>query len=390
MAFDFDSILDRRDSRSLKWDAAVRFYGREDVIPLWVADMDFPAPPAVLEAVRRRAAHPAFGYPLVPQGSWDPIIRWLGERQGWPVRREWLVRCPGVVPALNFCVRSMTRPGDKIVIQTPVYHPFYPAVESNGRRLVCNPLRFDGASWTMDLDDLRRRTDGRTRMLILCSPHNPVGRVWTRPELESLAGLARERDLVVVSDEIHSDLVFRGHRQTPFALLGPDAAARTVTLQAPSKTFNTAGLSASFAVVPDDRLRDLLRQEIEDAGLTISNVFGVPAMEAAYAEGGAWRDDLVAYLEGNLDFAAAFVRERLPRLRFLKPQGTYLGLLDARDLGLDPHAVFLFFLDKARVYLDDGLKFGPALAGFLRLNVGCPRSVLGQALERIESAVRAL
>jgi cystathionine beta-lyase len=388
MPFDFDEILDRRGTRSLKWDAPSRFYGAEDVIPLWVADMDFAAPPAVREAVRRRAEHPAFGYPLEPQATWDPIIRWLADRQGWPVQREWLVRCPGVVPALNLCVRAMTRPGDKIVIQTPVYHPFYPAVECNGRRLTENPLRFDGRTWTMDPDDLRRRVDGRTRMLILCSPHNPVGRVWTRAELENLAGLCRERDLVVVSDEIHADLVFQGHRQIPFASLSPDAASRTVTLQAPSKTFNTAGLGASFAVLSDERLRGLLRREIEDAGLTISNVFGVPAMEAAYAEGGPWRDDLVAYLEGNLDFAEAFFRERMPRLRFLRPQGTYLALVDARDLGLAPDKVFRFFLDQAGVYLDDGLKFGQALAGFLRLNVGCPRALLGRALERMEAALR--
>ncbi|MDD8025589.1 MAG: PatB family C-S lyase [Acidobacteriota bacterium] len=388
VAFDFDALLDRRGTRSLKWDAAERFYNLSDVIPLWVADMDFPAPPAVVEAIRRRAEHPVYGYPLVPRESWDPVIRWLAERQGWTVHREWLLRLPGVVPSLNLCVRALTRPGDKVVIQTPVYHPFYPAVELNGRRLVRNPLRSGDGGWTMDLDDLRRQVDGRTRLLVLCSPHNPVGRVWTRPELEALASFCRERDLLVVSDEIHSDLVFAGHRQTPFASLGPDAAARTITLQAPSKTFNTAGLGASFAVASDGRLRGLLRREVEDSGLTTGNVFGVPAMEAAYAEGGPWRDELMAYLEGNADFTAAFFRDRLPRLRFLRPQGTYLALVDARGLGLEPEKVFPFFLEKARVYFDDGLKFGEALAGFLRLNLACPRALLEKALARIESAVR--
>jgi cystathionine beta-lyase len=390
MAFDFDASLDRRGTRSLKWDAARRFYGRDDVIPMWVADMDFAAPPAVAEAVQARAAHPVYGYPLFPKDVWDPVVRWLGERQGWTIRREWLVRLPGVVPALNTCVRAFTRPGDKIVIQTPVYHPFYPAVEAQGRRLVRNPLRFDGRAWTMDLDDLRRKADGRTRMVILCSPHNPVGRVWTRPELEDLAGVCRERDLLVISDEIHSDLVFRGHVQTPFASLGPDALARTVTLQAPSKTFNTAGLGASFAVAAADRLRSRLRQEIEDSGFDISNVFGAAAMEAAYAAGGPWRDELLAYLEGSLDLAEVFFRERLPRLGFLRPQGTYLALVDARGLGLAPEAVFPFFLDKAGVQMDDGLKFGPELGGFLRMNVACPRSRLEQALRRIEEAVGTL
>ncbi len=390
MAFDFDAPVERCGTRSLKWDAAKRFYGRDDVIPMWVADMDFAAPPAVAEAVLRRAGHAVYGYPLFPKEAWDPVVRWLAERQGWTISREWLVRLPGVVPSLYNCVRALTRPGDKVVIQTPVYHPFYPAVESNGRRLVRSPLRLDGQGWAMDLDDLRRQADGRTRMLILCSPHNPVGRVWTRSELEALAGVCRERDLLVVSDEIHSDLVFRGHGQTPFASLSPDALSRTITLQSPSKTFNTAGLGASFAIVADDRLRSRLRQEIEDAGFDISNVFGAQAMEAAYAEGGPWRDELMAYLEGSLDLAEAFFRERLPRLRFLRPQGTYLALVDARGLGLEPSAVFPFFLEKARVQLDDGLKFGPELGGFLRMNMACPRSRLEQALARIEDAVRGL
>jgi cystathionine beta-lyase len=388
MAFDFDAPVERRGTRSLKWDAAKRFYGRDDVIPMWVADMDFAAPPAVAEAVLRRAAHAVYGYPLYPKEAWDPVVRWLTERQSWPISREWLVRLPGVVPSLYACVRALTRPGDKIVIQTPVYHPFYPVVETQGRRLVRNPLRFDGRGWKMDLEDLRRQADGRTRALILCSPHNPVGRIWTRGELEDLAGVCRERDWMVVSDEIHSDLVFRGHVQTPFASLGPDSLARTITLQSPSKTFNTAGLGASFAVVADDRLRRRLRQEAEEAGFDIGNVFGAQAMEAAYAEGGPWRDELMAYLEANLDLAEAFFRQRLPPLGFLRPQGTYLALVDARGLGLAPEAVFSFFLEKARVQLDDGLKFGPELGGFLRMNMACPRSRLEQALERIEAAVR--
>lgn len=388
MAFDFDTILDRRNTGSLKWDAAGRFYGLDDVIPLWVADMDFPAPPAVVDAVRRRAEHPAYGYPLAAADHWDPIIRWLAARQDWTVQRDWLVRCPGVVPAVNLCVLAYTAPGDKIVLQTPAYHPFYTAVENNGRRLVRNPLRFEEGRWTMDLEDLGRKIDGRTRMLILCSPHNPVGRVWRSVELERLARLCAERDVIVIADEIHADLVFRGHRQTPFASLGAEAARRTVTLQAPSKTFNTAGLTTAFAVIPDDRIRALFLTQVQNLGLTVGNVFGFAAMEAAYADGAAWLDELLGYLEGSLDMVETFVRDRLSELRFHRPEGTYLALIDARGLGLPSAAVFKFILEKARVYLDDGAKFGPEASGFLRMNVASPRSILRQALERIERAVR--
>ncbi len=388
MPFDFDSVLDRRGTASLKWDAAKRFYGLDGVIPLWVADMDFPAPPAVVEAVQKRAAHPIYGYPLEPKTLWDAVIRWLAERQRWAVRREWLVRVPGVVPALSLCVHAFTRPGDGIIIQTPVYHPFYPAVERNNRRLIRNPLRFDGRRFSMDLDDLARKADGGVRMIILCSPHNPVGRVWTEDELAAFGRLCAERELVVVSDEIHADLVFSGHVQTPLASLGAELAGRVVTLQSPSKTFNTAGLSAAFAVISDEKLRSLFKDQIESLGLTMGNVFGFQALAAAYESGGAWRDGLLAYLEGSLDLVADFFRQKLPELGFLRPEGTYLALVDARSLGLESEALFRFFLEKARVYVDDGTKFGDALAGFLRMNVAAPRPVLREALERMERALR--
>ena len=390
MTFDFDAILDRRGTGSMKWDVAPRFHGVDDVIPLWVADMDFPVPPAVTEALRTRLDHPIYGYPMAGPDYWDPVARWLESRQGWTVRPEWFVDGPGVVPALNLCVQAFTQPGDKVAIQTPVYHPFYFVVENNGRRLVQNPLRFANGRWTMDLDDLARRIDERTRLLILCSPHNPVGRVWTPDELRDLGRLAFERGLVIIADEIHADLVFDRRRHTPLASLGPDLAARTVTLQAPSKTFNTAGLCAAFAVISDPRLRSRFEIQVEASGVSFTNVFGQAALRAAYAEGGPWLDELRAYLEDNFDFAEAFFRERLPGLRFLRPEGTYLALIDARGLGLEPAELFRFFMEEARVHLDDGAKFGPALAGFMRLNMASPRPLLGRAFERIEKAVGTL
>lgn len=386
MKFDFDSPLDRRNTCSLKWDYCERILGEPGVIPLWVADMDFAAPPPVVAALTARAAHPAYGYPLVADSFWASIINWLKSRHGWEVERSWLARAPGVVPSINLCVRALTRPGDGVVVQTPVYFPFFPAVEKNGRRLIRNSLRYAGGRWTMDFDNLARKLGDGARLLILCSPHNPVGRVWTREELGELGRLCRERDIPVVSDEIHADIVFKPHRHVPFATISPDLAERTITCWAPSKAFNLPGLTTSFVVASNRKLLDLYRLESERAGFEMGNVFGLTALEAAYTHGSEWLDAAVAYIAGNADFMTKFIRTRLPLLDFVPPEGTYLGLLDCRRLGLDDKALEDFFLRRAKVYFNDGPKFGQEAAGFIRVNLACPRSRLAEALERIERA----
>jgi cystathionine beta-lyase len=388
--FDFDAVLDRRGTGSWKWEFCDRVLGDPEIIPMWVADMDFAAPPAVVEAMSRRAAHGAYGYHYVSPSFWEAIVHWLGLRWGWEVRKEWLVRSPGVVTALNLCVRAFTEPGEGIIVQTPVYYPFFSAVELNGRRLIRNPLKLEAGRWTMDFDDLERKIDARTRLLVLCSPHNPVGRVWDREELQRLADLCFSRDLLLIADEIHGDLVLSGRRHTPLASLSEAAAARTVTLIAPSKTFNLAGLSASAAVVPNPGLLDRLKKAHHAAGLTLPNIFGAVAMEAAYAGGGDWLDALLAYLDGNQEFAAGFFAERLSQIQYLKSEGTYLALLDCRALGLDQKALNEFFIRRAKVYFSDGSLFGDELLGFERLNFACSRSMLAEALERIERSVKAL
>jgi cystathionine beta-lyase len=384
---DFDRGLDRRNTCSLKWDFCERALKEKDVIPMWVADMDFAAPEAVIEAVKARAGHGAYGYTMVPRSYWASIVAWLATRYGWQVKREWLTKSPGVVPALNLCVRAFSRPGDKVVIQTPVYHPFHSAPANNGRQVVRNPLRFRDGRWTMDLEDLARKVDGRTRLLILCSPHNPVGRVWTREELEALGRVAREKDFLIVSDEIHAELVLGKNRHVPLASLDEDLAARTITCVAPSKAFNIAGLNMSVVVASNRSLLERFDIEAQNTGLTMGNVFGVAALEAAYTHGGGWLDRLLVYLEGNMDFAAEFVRTRLPRLAFLKPEGTYLALLDCRKLELPQRQLNEFFLKKARVYFDEGPIFGEELEGFVRMNLACPRATVREALERIEKAL---
>lgn len=384
---DFDRGIDRRNTCSLKWDFCERALKEKDVIPMWVADMDFPAPPAVVAAVEERAAHGAFGYTMIPRSFWASVISWQAARYGWTVKREWLAKSPGVVPALNLCVRAFSRPGDKVVIQTPVYHPFHSAPANNGRQVVRNPLRFAGGRWTMDLDDLARRIDGRTRLLILCSPHNPVGRVWTREELEALGRVVAEKDLLVVSDEIHAELALGKNRHVPLASLSEDLARRTITCVAPSKAFNIAGLNTSIVIASNRSLLERFDIEAQNTGLTMGNVFGIVALEAAYTHGAAWLDRLLVYIEGNMDYAAEFVRTRLPRLEFLKPEGTYLALLDCRKLEMPQRRLNEFFLKKARVYFDEGPIFGEELEGFVRMNLACPRATVREALERIEKAL---
>ena len=385
----FDKIVDRMGTESLKWIYPRKVLEVENAIPMWVADMDFEAPPAVVDAIRRRASHGIYGYPLIPSSFWQAAIDWLGRRHGWAIRKEWMAKSPGIVPALNYAVRAFTRPGDGIIIQTPVYHPFYSAIEANGRHVVRNPLRFDGVRYVMDIDDLENKIDRDVRMLILCSPHNPVGRVWTRDELGQLGRIAVERGLTVFADEIHHDLVFRRHGHQVFAALSPEIAERTVTGIAPSKAFNIPGLSTAAIIASNPGLLEAFKEETNRGGYELGQVFGVVGFEAAYAHGGDWLDALLPYLEANVDFLDNFLEERVPGVRLIRPEGTYLALLDCRALGLEADELNDFFLRKAGVYFSDGTMFGRELKGFVRINFGCPRAMLAEALERIERAVKS-
>lgn len=381
----FDKVIDRTGTESMKWVYPRKVLKVEDAIPMWVADMDFEAPPAVVAALRRRAEHGVFGYPLVPPSFFASAIAWLKRRHGWEIEKDWMALTPGIVAALNFLVRALTRPGDGVLIQTPVYHPFYDAIENHGRRVVRNPLRFDGRRYVMDLDDLERRA-AEARLFILCSPHNPVGRVWSREELEAVARIAVAHGLRVISDEIHHDLVLPGFRHQVLAALGSEIAARTITCIAPSKTFNIPGLATAAVVASNPELLKTFEDEAERCGFDLGQVFGLVGFEAAYARGEAWLEELLPYLAGNVDLIEAFLAERLPAIRLVRPEGTYLALFDCRGLGLDTGSVSDFFLKRARVYVNDGKMFGPELEGFVRVNFACPRSVLREALGRIERA----
>jgi cystathionine beta-lyase len=387
MKYDFDRVIERRGTDSDKW----QVYGAE-VLPMWVADMDFLAPPQVIDALVKRAQHGVFGYPMHPDPYYEygSMIDWMRTRHGWNIKRKWITHSPGVVTALNLAVNAFTQPGDKIIVQPPVYPPFFSIVKNNGRQLVFNPLRTENGYYRMDLADLEKRIDSRTKALMLCSPHNPVGRVWTREELAALGEICLRKNVLIFSDEIHSDLILRGAKHTPLATISPELAEITITLIAPSKTFNIPGLFTSALIIPNPKLRAQFNHMLENMALNSSNIFGMVGLEAAYRHGAEWLDELLVYLQGNIDFTIRFFKERVPQIKITCPEGTYLLWLDCRDLGLGHDALRDLFLKQAQVALNEGHTFGAGGEGFMRMNIGCPRSVLQEGLERIERAVKSL
>jgi cysteine-S-conjugate beta-lyase len=385
-AYDFDRVIDRRGTSSLKWDFGERFVGMSGLLPLWVADMDFEAPAEIIRAIQARVDHRIFGYTLEPDSYFEAAAGWLRSRHGWAVAREWMVPSPGVIPSLAAAILGLTEPGDGIVIQPPVYSPFALRVTCNARRVVENPLALSGTRWDMDLDGLERIVDARTRMLILCSPHNPVCRVWDSATLQALAEFCLRRDIVIVSDEIHNDLVMPGFRHVPLASLSNEAAAITVTLVSVTKTFNLAGLGGSLALIPDAGLRarfDAVQHSIFSG---VANEPATAAAEAAWRHGERWLEEMLAYVQGNYRFLVDFFFQRLSKVKAFPLEGTYLAWLDMRGLGMSDSHIKEKLQRGAGLWLDEGRKFGHGGEGFQRLNLACPRSVLSEALERLARA----
>jgi len=386
-AFDFDRIVDRRNTNSLKYDFAEAHGYPADVLPLWLADMDFPAPPAALEALRRAVDHGIFGYSDSREGYFRAVSGWFARRFGWQVQPEWLVKTPGVVCALAAAVRALTGPGDAVLVQPPVYGPFYSVVRESGRTLVESPLRYENRRYTVDFEDFEQKiVENRVKLFILCSPHNPTGRVWTLGELQTMGDICRRHDVYVVSDEIHCDFAFPEHRHHIFAAAAPDLADRAVVCTAPSKTFNLAGLQTSNIWVPGAETRDRFVRELERTFCDGINGLGLAACQAAYEGGEAWLDACKDYMRGNLDFLRAFLAERLPKIHLVEPEGTYFAWLDCTDLGLEPEALNDAMIHRAKLWLDAGGIFGDCAAQFQRVVLACPRATLEQALERLASA----
>ena len=385
----FNIVVNRKNTNCLKYDFAVRRGRPENVLPLWVADMDFKVAPEITQAIKKRVAHGIFGYSEVKEEYFEAVSAWMEQKHGWHVKEDWLVKTPGVVFALAMAVQAFTEPGDAVIIQQPVYYPFSEVIADNGRRIVDNTLELkEDGKYHINFEDFEQKVkENHVKLFLLCSPHNPVGRVWTKEELKKIAAICRKYDVIVVSDEIHEDFVFNGKHQV-FADLSEDAKNRTITCTAPSKTFNLAGLQVSNIWIANPKLRDKFKKQIAAAGYSQLNTLGLTACEAAYRYGGEWHAELLGYLKSNLNFLREFLQTRLPEVKLIEPEGTYLVWLDFGSLGLTEEQREELLTKKAGIWLDSGAIFGAAGEGFERINIACPRSILKDALERIERAVR--
>ena len=390
MKYNFDKIIPRENTACIKYDLRKEYFGDDAILPLWVADMDFETPDFIREAVMKRAAHPVYGYTFRTGAFSQSIIRWNQKRHNWPLQKEWISFSPGVVPSLNMAVLAFTKPGDQVVVQPPVYFPFFTAVKNHGRELIYNQLVEKNGLYKMDFEDLERKTGEKTRLLLLCHPHNPVGRLWSKTELETLVEICHRKNIIIVSDEIHSDLMLKGNKHVPLASLSQKAAGISLTCIAPSKTFNLAGLSTSALIIPNPDHKKAYEKMLDNLHIGMGNLFGTVALETAYNQGEEWIEQLLAYLNNNLSILNDFFKTRIPAVRVIQPEATYLVWLDFRELGLNKKELKEFIIRKAGIGLSDGPSFGPGGDSFQRINIALPTSVLITAIERLEKAINAL
>lgn len=387
MQYDFDTPIDRTHTWSIKHDFKKENGKADDILPLWVADMDFRSPDSVVEALKKAVDHGIFGYSRADESYFDAVAAWYQKRHHLTLQPEWMTCTPGIVFALSIAVRAFTQEGDAVLIQPPVYHPFSRAILRNKRTLVENPLVLKDGHYEMDLEELEQKVlDEHVKLMILCNPHNPVGRVWTREELTALADICLRHHVYVISDEIHGDFVWQGHEQTPYASISEEACLHSMMCTAPSKTFNLAGMATSNLFIPDPEMRRKFRSELLDVGQENMNRLGLFACRAAYEGGGEWLDQLIGYLAGNLALVRDFCKNRVPQIQLVEPEGTYLAWLDCRELGMTDDELMAFFSNEAKVWLDPGTHSGEQGSGFMRFNLGSSRSVIAQALDQIEVA----
>jgi len=390
MAWNFDEATEREGTNCVKFDLREEIFGNKNVIPMWVADMDFNTPDFITESLRNRLSHEIFGYSFRPQDYYTSIINWFKRRHNWNIDKEWISFCPGIVPALNFSTLAFTEPGDGIIVQPPVYFPFFSAAESHGRKLIYNRLSESDGSWSMDLDSLVAQIDDRTKMIIISNPHNPVGRVWTSAELNDLAEICIKYDIIILSDEIHCDLVLPGYIHTPFASLSDKIAERTVTCIAPSKTFNLAGLSTSSVIISNPVLRKSFNRIVENLHVGNGNIFGTIASVSAYTNGDQWLDSLLDYIDHNINFVANYCTELIPEIIPVKPEATYMIWLDCRKFDMTGRELNKFFIADAGIGMNEGSTFGPGGEGFMRMNLATTHQTVIRAMEQIEKAVARL
>ena len=383
--YNFDEIVDRTNTNCLKYDARSSFFGNADVLPLWVADMDFRTPNFIVEAVKKRAEHEIFGYTFRPETYSQSIINWLKKRHNWEIKSEWISFSPGVVAGITLAIQALSNPGDGVIVQPPVYNPFYDSIKGSVRQMIENPLKLKNGRYYFDFEDLHSKITQNTKLLLLSNPHNPGGMAWTKEELSALAQICLENKIIIISDEIHSDLIFDGYKHTPLACVSEEAAQNCITLMAPSKTFNTAGLTTSFLVIPNKRHFVAYERVMRLPHLHMGNIFGTVALEAAYSHGENWLAQLLIYLQENYRLLENFFTEKLPKVRVMHPEATYLIWIDFSAYGLTDDDLNKKMID-AGVGLNRGIQFGKQGSGFMRMNIGCPQSILKEALARIEKA----
>jgi cystathionine beta-lyase len=384
--FNFDKIVPREGTNCIKYDGRERMFGTAGVLPLWVADMDFKTPPFIVDAVKKRAEHEIYGYTFRGESYFNSIISWMKRRHNWDIQKEWISFSPGVVAGLTFGIEAFSKPGDEVVVQPPVYFPFFDCVKGTKRTMIENPLKIEKGRYTFDFDDLRSKITENTKLLLLSNPQNPGGMVWTREELEQLIAICLDNKIMIISDEIHSDLIFKGNKHIPLATLSPEIAKNCMISMAPSKTFNVAGLSSSLVIIPDKVKMARFERAIGVGHLGMGNIFGTVALEAAYTHGEEWLDELLDYLWENYLILEKFFATHLPKVKVMKPEATYLIWLDFSAYGMKDADLMKFTVEKARVGLNNGGKFGTGGDGWLRINIGCPRSILEEALLRMAEA----
>lgn len=389
MKYNFDEVINRFDTKCLKWDGLEERFGILDkgVLPLWVADMDFEAPKCVIDAIVNRASHGIFGYAGGYNSYYDSVINWMRNRHNWYIKKEWIVFTPGIVPALNIIVKALTKPGDKVIIQSPIYPPFFKSVMNNGCEVVNNPLKFNGEKYVMDFDDLEKKIDNTVKLMFLCSPHNPVGRVWSKEELKRLGDICIRNNIILVSDEIHSDLVLKDYKHTPLASISEEFAQNAIVCTAPSKTFNIAGLQTSNIIIPNEVIRNKFLKARESCGISKPNTFGIEALEAAYRYGEEWLDHILVYIEQNLNYLTKYIEENIPRVKVIQPEATYLVWLDLRKLGLNKNDLENIIFNKGKLILNQGYTYGKEGEGFVRINIACPQSILKEGLSRLKNSI---
>ncbi|GET20387.1 MalY/PatB family protein [Prolixibacter denitrificans] len=390
MPYNFDEIIERRGTNCIKYDRLEQFCGNAEALPMWVADTDFRVPDFIMNAIRERAEHEVLAYSFRPESYHQSIIDWMKKRHDWDIQREWISFSPGVVPAVTMLIMALTNEDEKVIVQPPVYFPFFTCVKGSGRKMVENPLKLENGRYYFDFEDLKAKIDDKTKMLLLSSPHNPGGMVWTKDELAELGRICKEKGVIIVSDEIHSDLIYPGHKHVPLPSISEDLAEITVVCMAPNKTFNIAGLSSAFLVIPQKKMRVRYERILNVLHVHGGNIFGTVATEAAYTNGEEWLGELLEYLQGNLKYLNDFMAEHLPKVKVMQPESTFLVWMDFRDYGLSEKEMKDVLVNKAGVAMNVGSTFGTGGEGFFRMNIGCPRSTLEEGLERIEKALRVL